>query len=598
MSGKRFPAFILAFSALFSANPVRTAPVITSPARAGTTLAAGDDFATQVIGDAWDMDVATDFDAGESTGMSAQSIASGIYSATIASTSAGANFEPLSQGWGKQTLPHWKGELYPIDTSRYHNFTIKLKVAGGTGVQPVRAVFYRDGDSSGDGSYGSSFYKYIPQQGQWTIVSWDLLTETYSFAPYHLWTEYPKVHGLRFDFATDGGAGSLGASVQVAWMRMSAPKLYNVVWTDTQAGSYFITAIDAGGARYQFNSAPVNAMSYLADLALLAPGDYRIEVKDSTTSATATSGTIHINKPPQARINAPSVRGEQARSYAFATSGHQWGPLSASDFSQINNFASTMFANPPGSFYGRAANEDPQLWFTTNTPIDTDLYRSICVNFEVFGPRDVGAGSVARFFWGVVSGSMSSTEGFVLYNNAGINEYCFKDATLLPLDPFSPPAPWASSSKQNYFRFDPHEFAVDNTDHAHPSLCPTSPSPSNCHDIRLDTMTLSPFAQANPSYAFQWTLADVGHAANKLTLYLDPDMTQLNGNEIKLYSATAVPTGNGQYVWPGSGSVNYGAYNVLFVVDDGINSVAQYAGGPLIVGDQDGIFRNDFDSSP
>jgi hypothetical protein len=33
----------------------------------------------------------------------------------------------------------------------------------------------------------------------------------------------------------------------------------------------------------------------------------------------------------------------------------------------------------------------------------------------------------------------------------------------------------------------------------------------------------------------------------------------------------------------------------LVVADDGLNSVSQYAGGPLIVGARDGIFRNGFD---
>jgi hypothetical protein len=115
--------------------------------------------------------------------------------------------------------------------------------------------------------------------------------------------------------------------------------------------------------------------------------------------------------------------------------------------------------------------------------------------------------------------------------------------------------------------------------------------------VRLDSVTLSPFAQANPGYTFKWTLAsDANHASDTVALYLDPDTNQLNGNEILIHSAAATTGAASQYVWPGSTSVTYGTYNVLVVADDGINSVSQYAGGPLIVGARDGIFRNGFDA--
>ena len=592
------PSLFLAVASAVVVTPASAALAVTNPPSTTTTIAAGDDFATQVIGNAWDMNSSADFDPGESGGLNSQTISSGTYSATIAVTSGanpGGNFWPLSPGWGKATLPHWSGELYPIDTSHYHNFTIKLHDSGGTGTQPVRAVFFRDGDSVPDFSIGSSFFKYIPQQGQWTIVSWDLLTETYG-TPYHPWTTYPLVHGMRFDFATDSNAGTLGANVQVAWIRVTTPNSYNVTWSDSPVGSYFVTAIDSGGTRFQFNTTAVNGTSYSADLALLAPDDYHIEVKNGGTNATATSGILHINAPPQIKIDEPSIRGEQTRNYAFASSGHQWGPFSAADFSQVNNFASYNFTSLPGSFYGRAANQDPQLWFTTNQSIDTNLYRSVCVIAQVFGPRDVGAGSVARWFWGVVSTSMSGTDGFVLYNNNVPNEYCFADLKQTPLDPLSPPAPWTGT--QNYFRFDPHEFAVDNTDAAHPSQCPSSPSPSNCHDVRLDSVILSPFAEANPDYLVQWTLApDPDYSGGGSTqIFLDPDKTFGNGNEIRV-AVLAYTLGANQFKFVAGKNIANGTYNLAVQADDGVNTVTQYAGGPIIVRNDDVIFRDGFDPS-
>jgi hypothetical protein len=215
---------------------------------------------------------------------------------------------------------------------------------------------------------------------------------------------------------------------------------------------------------------------------------------------------------------------------------------------------------------------------------------------RVFGPRDVGAGSVARWFWGVSSSSMSGTDGFVLYNNDVPNEYCFADLKQLQLDPFSPPAPWAGT--QNYFRFDPHEFAVDNTDPAHPSLCPSGPSPDNCHDVQIDSVTLSPFAQANPDYLAQWTLSDPDLSGGGSTqIFLDPDKTFGNGNEIRV-AVLPYTTGANQFKFVAGKNITDGTYNLAIQGDDGVNTVTQYAGGPLIVRNDDVIFRDGFDPPP
>ena len=117
-----------------------------------------------------------------------------------------------------------------------------------------------------------------------------------------------------------------------------------------------------------------------------------------------------------------------------------------------------------------------------------------------------------------------------------------------------------------------------------------------CHDVRLDSVTLSPFAQANPGYTFTWTFVDPDDAADTVDVYLDPDTTPGNGNETLI--ARGLPASNGQYVWPGSNSVNYGNYHALIVATDGKNIVNQYGGGVIIVGARDGIFRDGFDPLP
>ncbi|HEX6833967.1 MAG TPA: hypothetical protein VF132_10585 [Rudaea sp.] len=534
------------------------------------------------------MNSPTDFDTGESVGWSSQSISGGLYSGTIAvttGTNAGANFSPLPPGQGTLTIPHWNGELYPVDTAHYHNFTIKLRDTGGTRTQPTRVVFFRDGDSAGDGSFGSSHFKYYSQVGDWAILNFDLTSEVYG-TPYHAWSEYPQVHGLRVDFPTDPNAGTLGANVNVAWVRMSTPSPYTVQWTDTAAGNHFVTAVDGDGARYQFNATAVGGTSYAADLALLAPGDYQIEVKNATTSATARSGNLHINAPPQIDIAAPNVRGDPSRSYAMTFQGHQWGnPLQSVDVPQVGDFASYSFAS--GYFYGRPSGGDTALQFNIAAahPIDTNLYRSVCVTFKVFGPRDVGLGSVSRFFWSHTgSPEIAGTEGFVPFNNSDLNEYCFEDIRKIPLDPKSPAVPWQNT--QNTFRFDPDEFPATNG-------CST---PETCHDVQLNSLYLSPFAAAAPAYTLSWTLTDADAHSGTGSVKLLLNATRSNDLSTSIPIATLpYATGAQQYRFVTRHSIPNGTYYVGIQANDGLNTVFQYAKGPIVLDNSDAIFSTSFD---
>lgn len=569
--------------------------VVTNPPAGTTNVAAGDEFATQVVGNAWNMDSPTDFDPGESSGLTAPSIAGGEFTTTITTPTSGGTFFILAPGWGSKTIPHWNGELYGVATSHYHNITIKMRQTGGTGTQPTRIVFYRDADGANESpaAVGSSFFKYLPQNtaagGPWTIASWDLLTEAYdrSNTAYFPWTTWPAVHGISINIASDTvhGVGTPSSSLEVQWIRVSTPLPFNVTWTDAPVATYDITAIASDGTRFLFNATPVSGTSYAADIALLAPGDYTIEVKNHATSSMARSGTLHINTPPQVQVTKPSIRGEQSLSYAAVVDGNQWGPLTATDFWQIGDFASTSFNTPVGSFYGRPSGGDTNLWFTTNAAIDTNLYRSVCVTFEVFGTRDVGLGSIARFFWGVVSNSMSGTYGFVLYNNTVPNEYCFEDLKQIPLDPLSPPAPWVG--QQNFFRFDPDEFGISST-------CTSTPSPQNCHDVRLDSLYLSPFASAAPAYQITWTLADPNTNGASVNLLLNTSRTSDLSQSIPI-ATLPYATGPQQYHFVTRHSIPNGTYYVGIQASDGLNTVLQYASGPILVDSSDVIFNNAFE---
>ncbi|MGA9334837.1 MAG: hypothetical protein WBV39_11220, partial [Rudaea sp.] len=394
-----------------------------------------------------------------------------------------------------------------------------------------------------------------------------------------------------------------GAGIAIDWIRLTATataaEKTSVQWTDSgYAGSYNITALDADGVSFALGT-NVSGNSFEADTSFLAPGAYTIRVARTGGGGTAAdSAFFHINSPPQPALTAPSVRGEQSLDFATTVSGDAWGPFSATDFSTngvsqngVIHFKNVVYNNPAGSFYGRPTSGDPEWFLNLHThTIDTSIYRSLCFRQEVFGPRSVGSGSVARVFWGS-GNNLTTSDDIVLVDNVGdtvVSEYCIPDlAAANVIDQGSPQNGGTWSGTKSTFRLDPHEFTS-------PSVCATGGTPDTCHDVRLDSVTLSPFATANPNYTFAWTLADADNSSELIDLYLDPDTNPDNGNEILIHSQSAA-TGSGQFVYTGSGQVPSGTYHALIVADDGYNAVSQYAGGPIIVTTSDEIFGDDFE---
>ena len=435
------------------------------------------------MGDAWDMQNAQDIDTDESVESRLADLIPAAISpppTPVRLNTCSASFVPLEAGFGTQTVTITRGPKFPIDTSKYRYFTMKIRQSGGAAAQTDRVLFYQDGDATINGTYGSSTFGSVTP-GLWNFQTWDFFNDVFTTNPYMAWTSLPHVEGLQV-FICNSGSPNL----QIDWIRLTAAptaaQKFNVTWTDTTSGSYAVTAIDSDSARFTLGSG-IAGTSYNADFSRLAPGDYHVEVSRSGATATST-GVVHINTPPQINITSPSERGEQSKSYALTSFGYQWGPMAAKDFKTVTNFTNVSYTNPVGSFSARPTNGDPQLVMnTTGHTIDASLYRSFCFTQEVFGPFSVGQGSVVRVFWGVTQANVAITTDIVI--GSGLREYCIPDLADAANVPLVSGPPWAGTL--GFLRFDPDEFTP-------PAGCNT---PQTCHDVRIDSIFLSPFAVAN-----------------------------------------------------------------------------------------------------
>ena len=571
MRSAAFIGGVLLLSLSVSAHATLT---VTSPPAGSTIVAAGDDYATQVLGNTWDMSDTADVDFDDSVGYSSLAMSGGLLNGTVAATGCAAGFFPLFYGY-TTTVKTFPGELHPIDTSHYRFLTMKIRVSGGTAQQPNIPLYFANSDYATSTMYGAGTPKYL-SPNVWTIQTWDLNTES-SSKP---WNQIPAVQGLEINTCSQGSP-----TVQVDWIRLTAVpearQTYTVQWTDTgSATTYTVTAIDGDSARYQLGTG-VTATSFTSDFSRLQPGDYTIEVKRADNALATSAGKIHINTPPQFAITTPSIRGEQSQSYAQTVLGNPWGPMDSADFKTIVNFKTQSFTTPAGSFYGRPSNNDPEFIMKTSptVPINASFYRSACFTQEVFGPRSIGSGSIARFFWGPSQAQVTVSTDIIL--GSGLQEYCIPDLANADKVPVVSGGPWTGNL--SYFRLDPDEFSP-------PANCST---PETCHDVRLDSIVLAPFAHASPAYVVHWTVADADYTqGGSITLYLDADETPDNGNEVAI---GIVPYTAGSFTVIADGTVPDGEYFLFLRADDDVNAVAHYAGGKIVLQSGDEIFHSDFE---
>lgn len=582
---------VVALGALSVATQLRAALVVTQPT-GSTVISAGDDYATQVLGNAWDMNDSIDIASQESAAVTSQLFSAGVFSGDT--TANGANIYPVFMGYAS-SINLSRGALHPIDTSHYRYVTYKLRVNQSTQPQFTRVIGVLDG-----GSYGASpkvtvvegrYTAPLPNSA-WKIVNFDMVSSNDNL--FYQWTDFSQLTGLRIDPASTNVSPYASAHFDIDWIRLTAPataaQKCTVQWADPGfSGPYSIAAIDADGTSYTLGT-NVSGSSYSADMTFLPPGQYAITVARGSVSAA--SSVFRINNPPKIAMTAPSVRGEQALDFATTIVGNPWGPIDATDFSispASTNFMNVSYNTPSGAFYGRPLNSDPNLFFNLGGhAIDASVYRSLCFTMEVFGPRKVGQGSVARLFWGNSTSALTTTDDIVLDDNLSgtqVGEYCIPDLASALLESNQNGGTWLGS--KTVFRLDPDELAP-------PPGCGTR---DTCHDVQLNAVVLSPFAQANPSYTFNWNLSDVDNGSVTLSLALDPDTIARNGNEIPVYGSTA-SIGHGQFAWTAPASIPYGTYHVRVSADDGLNMVDQYAGGVIIVGPRDGIFRSGLELLP
>ena len=588
------------------------------------TLGNGDDYATNVLHDPWDMNKLTDIGWWEN--YADITVQNGVWSARTAVTNpyggSSGLFYPLFQGFAGALNPGRTGANYPIDTTRYTQLSYRLyldhrQVAGKSAVHRVdwtHSVNWPDGsnmfafaDSSADG---------------WKIYNFDMNAVNGDLGNQKgSWSSSP-VYG--FDIIPS--ALNPSANIGIDWVRLTDPKTsprYHLSWSGA-ADANVEVYVDTDGQGYDGSKVATVAASlgaYDFPTCVLPGGVYYFYLKSGTATSNY-AGPLTINNPPVLQWD-QSTLGDD---YAATELGDPWdmnGPEDlatlqgslASDanyqFRQFYNwdftngvFSATADSSYAYTHYSSVKQSDVQVWLNIdpNRPIDPRKYHYLMLRIMVDNPGSatlsqlVQDGWICRVVWWNqdIHTDGYASDGWILY--PGWNTIIIDLAKLgVPMsgDPYPANRLWNDMGKVTHLRIDPLEVSTDTRFH-------------------IDEVRLLSDPVVRSSMAANLVVGDPDGQQVTLRYYYDSAGRGFNGQE--LVSSARAPVLTGQFLVPSvyiplmalnprpalsplldepgftrvtqtldlSGLAN-GTYYIYACASDGVSQTCAYLPTPLVV---------------
>jgi len=529
-----------------------------------TRLAAAPDFATEVLGDPWDMCNPQDLspDPAQLIGFSSFSFQSGPCRAGGTTMPvngvADSSLMYLHPGlWGHALNPGKNGRNFPIDTGKYQVLSYKVSMDATEDPQ-IYWMHNPSGHPAGDGLGGRVAPRVTP--GSPRLVVADL---TQSLIPgLSPWTDGP-VRGLRLD----PNAFTAVENVTFHWIRLTpgpnSPLAAKRTISWTGSGPATITVRDNSDNSVFPVVSGLSANSYLWNYGVLPPGSYTLTVANASGSGQA---TFSINNPPSIELTNPSEL--SGADYATTVLGNPWDMSGADDvqLTGLDHLANLSFSG--GMLHATNTTNDPivtLLYHGNNSvPIDTSRFRYLTYSLQVDGPYDLAQGSVARVVWDslLTPGTAAISQDIIVW--PGMNRYTIDLASLSAaidggLEPVGAPEPWTAGVKR-YLRLDPHEFP-------------------QVRGFHIDDVKLTAMPAAGGPFPITFVSTDADGDAATVSFYYDTDTNAANG---KALIASGIPRSAGQVVWNTTG-VPQGAYFIYAEATDGVQSLGRYSTVPLQV---------------
>ena len=520
---------------------------LTSPNN--VTIPESDDYATQVLGDPWDMNNLEDLDIPYN--YSQAQVSNGVWSATTRSAT-GASTMLQYQSWANaySYVGEKDGRNYPVDSNRFSRLWVRMNTAQ-AGQTLLWFFHHLDYNAAGN----SNFFQVQPG---WHIYSIDLRLG--GGGGNGNWTASGPYEGLRLDAPWNTNNNL----VQYDWIRLTPDTgtTVRIAWNYTGAGTnrvnlYLSYSPNAGtGNEYQIANVAASSGSYSWSTTGVAPGTYYVHAE--MNGAVSSSGPLYVNTSPLLKVDAPSpLSGED---YAQKQLNTAWSGSNCGQFVLTRNIANLTCG---AYIQGVPTNNDPQTYWLNGdytNAIDTNRYRYLNIRLLIAPPAQrpwAPFNGGPRILWNDGSGWQQT-----LFIVGSYNEWIPAAWDMRNVPREGGGAGWTGSVSS--LRFDPLE---EDASYGAPALLPAAFLMENSH------LMSEPYS--GPGTLIRWTPLQ---GSGTVDLYWDQDNSGYNGTAI----AMGVPLSQGFAAWDTSALAN-GSYYVYAVAHDAYNSSHFYSLVPLVV---------------
>ncbi|HUF37307.1 MAG TPA: hypothetical protein VMN57_02180 [Anaerolineales bacterium] len=502
-----------------------------------TVVPEGDDFATKVLGQPWNM----------------QSEPYPDYFTVIKNFDR-PSFEVTGDGQWKLLSTnndpvlylHWPGipttqsvlrmgDTRPIDASRYkllsYYMCLDTAPSSTNGLDEdwaAKVYWMYDRSNFEEPANGSTAYVFLKQQklfennGDCELMTIDLSKP--SSWVHGSWNNDPNmITTFRIDPLNKGGK-----SMRIDWVRLTSIDTSNTVplsWEGAPVGElkFYLSqqacgsdgilvgtsANPSGSGTFQWGAQLQPGYSAAYPLPIpesFEPGDYQVYLKDINGEIACSATPLTIHRAPILAFQGPS--GYSGLDYASTVLNDPWGMSNSGDIKASVQIANMVFSN--GILTGVTTDWDPRLTLKVGPPIDAAKYRYATFRMKVDGTGSAGTGWVQRFLWWFAGEGVDAvtTQDLVLYE--GWHTYTIDLSKALIESCPTQIGPNCWSGFPTGFRFDPVETPGNTTFH-------------------LDFVTLTSIesVQQGQGLKVYYTLPNAPEAV--VSMYLDSDTNPNNG---------------------------------------------------------------------
>ncbi len=610
---------IFVFAIGFTVSSAAPGFQIIVPGIDGVTVPGSDDFASEVLGDPWDMQKSTDLGRLSPlySNLTDMVFADGIFSADVSSSGDGQVYL-MEPGYRGALHIGRDGYAHPIDPCYYRYFVARIKVDQ---TPDWSQVYWFYSDEFLQGKWGSSRGLLTVDSG-WQILMIDLQAEGAGEGNTS-WCDGSGdvIRGLRFD-------PSVHASlpIEIDWVRLLPNNPHTESISNVELQWIGSDNIHLYACRGETGCLPPDVNSY--DLGLqngyemvwqvddMESGDYYIGAQDlDTGSWDWGAAPVRINRPPVVKLLSSSK--VSGKDFATTVLGNPWDMSDSGDILPVSgdhatdgsyclstvNFSESILSITPGVCINDYHVNDPRLGLNVaDQTIDTSYYRYFSIRWRITDSyQDVLHGWISRIYWWQKDipnnrlGDEGISQGKDIIVDEGWNVYSV-DLTVAEMrDEVNPcgvyPCKSWLAAAPNMMRFDPVEYPRSDT-----------PDPATLH-FEIDWIKLTALEEVvgGQPFAVRYTLNKTDPI--NLTFCYDNDTDAQNGCiPMAQYNPPAAPPPSPTltehiylplvaYNWSSGGdifhwdttSVAPGTYWIGVTADDGYNETTWYSDAPMKV---------------